>query len=127
MATVREASLGLTPETLRRGIGGVLLVGIVLGFAHAESNSELTGRVVDPSNRAVPAVETLVCNLATLVERSATTNNEGINEIPALPVGTYRMQVKATGFRLYTVEPLTTDVARTLVQDVRLEIGEAKR
>ena len=34
------------------------------------------------------------------------------------------MQVKSSGFRLYTVESLTTEVARTLVQDVRLEIGD---
>ena len=63
-------------------------------------------------------------NLATLVERAATTNNEGIFEIPALPVGTYRLQVKAPGFRLYTVEALTMEVARTLDLDVRLEIGD---
>ena len=32
--------------------------------------------------------------------------------------------MKATGFRLYTVESITMDVARTLVQDVQLEIGD---
>ena len=39
-------------------------------------------------------------------------------------MGAYRMQVKASGFRLYTVEQLTTEVARTLVQDVQLELGD---
>ena len=101
-----------------------LLLSIAVGIVHAESTGILTGRVVDPSDRAVPAAEILVRNLATLVERTVTTNNEGIYEIPALPVGVYRMQVSAHGFRLYTVESLTTDVARTLVQDVRLNLGD---
>ena len=101
-----------------------LLLSIAVGIVHAESTSILTGRVVDPSDRAVPAAEILVRNLATLVERTVTTNNEGIYEIPALPVGVYRMQVSAHGFRLYAVESLTTDVARTLVQDVRLNLGD---
>src|SRR5437660_2318168 len=33
------------------------------------------------------------------------------------------MQVIASGFRLYTVESLTMDVARTQVQEVQLEVG----
>ena len=111
-------------ETFCRAIRGGLLLGIVVGIVHAESNSRLTGRVVDPSDRVVPGAEVRVRNTATLVERSVTTNNEGIYEISALPVGTYRVHVKAPGFRLYTVEALTTDVARTLVLEVRLEVGD---
>jgi Carboxypeptidase regulatory-like domain/TonB dependent receptor len=119
-AADEEASVGHKLLVIRAG----LLLGIGLCVLQAESNSELTGRVVDPSDRAVPDAVITVRNLATLVESTATANNEGIFEIAALPVGTYRMQVKASGFRLYAVEPLVTDVARTVVQDVRLEIGD---
>ena len=111
-------------RTLCHVIRGVLLLSIAVWIVHADSTSILTGRVVDPAGRTVPNAEILVRNVATLVERAVMTNNEGIYEIPALPVGVYRMQVKAPGFRLYTVESLTTDVARTLVQDVRLELGD---
>jgi hypothetical protein len=72
----------------------------------------------------VAGAEIVVRNWATLIERSVRTNSEGIYEIPALQVGVYRMQVKAPGFRLYAVESLTMDVARTLVQDVHLEVGD---
>jgi hypothetical protein len=71
----------------------------------------------------VPGARILLRNLATLVEHSTTTNSEGIYEFQALPVGTYRMQVQASGFGMYTVAPLTTEVARTIVEDVPLEIG----
>jgi hypothetical protein len=52
------------------------------------------------------------------------TNSEGVYEAPAIPAGTYRVQVKASGFRLYTADRLTTEVARTIVHDVQLEIGD---
>jgi hypothetical protein len=87
----------------------------------------LTGRVVDPSGRAVPGANVMVRNIATLVERSVPTNSEGIFEIPALPPGAYRLQVSAPGFRLVTVEALTVEVARILVQDVRLELGDVSQ
>ncbi len=111
------------PAGLCHLVGQILVVGIAVGIVNAESSSTLTGTVVDPSDRPVPGAGIAVRNLATLVERTATTNDEGIYELRALPVGTYRMQVSAPGFRLYTVESLTTEVARTLVQDVRLELG----
>ena len=111
-------------EILCHAVRESLLLGVAVGIVYAQSNSRLTGTVTDPSDRAIPGAEILVRNLATLVERTVTTNGEGIYEIPALPVGTYRMQVRAPGFRLCTVEALTTDVARTLVQDVRLEVGD---
>ncbi len=90
----------------------------------SQSDSALTGRVIDPSDRAVPGAEIVVRNSATLLERSASTNNQGIFEIPALPVGTYRMQVSAPGFRLYKMEELTTEVARTFNLEVRLTLGD---
>ena len=101
-----------------------LLLAIAIVAVWADSYTTLTGRVIDPSGRAVPSAQILVRNLATLLDRSVTTNNEGIYEIPALPAGTYRMQVKARGFRLYTAEALTMDVARTVVLEVHLEVGE---
>src|SRR3954469_23773066 len=94
------------PGALWSAICGSLLI-IAIGSVRADSYSALAGRVVDPSDRVVPGAEVVVRNAATLLERTATTNNEGIFEIPALPVGTYRMQISAPGFRLYKVEALT--------------------
>jgi hypothetical protein len=112
-------------KTLCRSIcGGILLAALATSFLHAEPNSTLIGRVIDPSDRVVPGAEILMRNLATLVERTVPSNGEGIYEILALPVGVYRMQVRAPGFRPYIVEALTMDVAQILVQDIRLELGD---
>ena len=118
-----EEQLKRRPAVL--GDGKRLCLLIVLGtLLYGDSKTTITGTVTDPSNRAVPDAHIVVRNLATLVENSVTTNSEGVYEIPSLPVGTYRMQVKARGFRLYTVEALTMNVARTVVHDVHLEVGE---
>jgi hypothetical protein len=101
-----------------------LLLGIAVGLCKADSYSTLIGRVIDPSDRAVPGAEIVLRDSETLIERSVTTNSDGIYEIPALPVGTYLLQVSAVGFRTSIVDGLTTEVARTLVQEVRLEIGD---
>jgi PAS domain S-box-containing protein len=91
---------------------------------HADSEGTLFGRVVDPSGRAVPNANVVLRNSATLVERTVTTSNEGLYEVPALPVGSYRLQVRAAGFRLYTVEAITMEVARIIDLDLHLEIGD---
>jgi hypothetical protein len=110
-------------EVLRRTLRIALLLALSASLVDGQSGSKLTGRVLDPSDRVVPSAEIQVRNLATLTERTVTTNREGIYEIPVLPVGIYRMQVKASGFRHYILEPLTTEVARTVVQDIHLEVG----
>jgi hypothetical protein len=103
---------------------GCLLLTISGPRLQADSEGTLSGRVVDPSGRAVPNANVVLRNSATLVEQMGTTNNEGIYEVAGLPVGTYRMQIMVPGFRLYTVEALTVDVARAVVHNVDLEVGE---
>jgi hypothetical protein len=95
-----------------------------VGIAYSAPTSNLTGMVVDPSGRAVPGAKVVARNTATLVEHYVFTNSDGIFEIPALPAGIYRLQISAPGFHLTTVEALTVEVARILVQDVRLELGD---
>jgi hypothetical protein len=102
----------------------VILLSTASGLATADSNSKVTGSVIDPSERTVAGARVVVRNLATLAERAAHTNSDGVYEIRALPVGTYRLEASAAGFRPYIVEALTTGVARTLIRDIRLEIGD---
>ena len=106
------------------GAKRVLLLLLLAAVLQGGSNTTITGRVTDPSNRAVPGAVVVLQNMATLVDYSVTTNSEGVYEVPAIPVGTYRVQVTAPWFRVFTMDGLTTEVARTIVQDVQLEIGD---
>src|SRR3974377_2243580 len=104
---------GMLHHQARRDVLSILLLCLPLSIVQAGSTGNLTGIVIDPSGRPVPGAEILVRHATPLVKKTVTTNNEGIYEVPALPVGIYRMQVKARGFRLYTLEALTMNVART--------------
>src|SRR5690242_5405428 len=96
----RRSILGFGEAVYTAGLVFAVL-GMSTGIVDAESTSRLMGRITDPSDRAVPDVDIVVRNSATLVEQTVTSNSEGMYEIPILPVGTYRMQVRAKGFRLY--------------------------
>src|SRR5215471_17397075 len=99
-------------------------IALSAGTGPALAASILTGRVTDASDRAVPNAEISIRQSATSLERTAVTNVEGDYEIASLPVGVYRMTVRANGFQPYVAESLTIAVARTVVQDARLSVGD---
>src|SRR5688572_5316256 len=66
--------------------------------------STMTGRVVDASGAIVPGVVVTITSLATNVNVSAITNEEGIYRVPSLQPGTYRVQFEAKGFKKSLVD-----------------------
>lgn len=122
-----QSARNYQPAILSLTIRAGLLLSFAMAFVQAQSGGKLTGRVIDPTGQLVPGAEIVVHDGTTLVERSVRTNSEGMYEIAALPVGLYRMQVEASGFRLYTVQSLTMNVGRTVVQDVHLEVGDVSQ
>lgn len=122
--SIKSTAYSRFTRLLFKRTNAALLLWAAVGIAYPAPTSMLTGMVVDPSGRAVPGAKVMLRNSATLVERSVPTNSEGTFEIPALPPGVYSLRVSAPGFRLVTVEALTVEVARILVQDVRLDLGD---
>ena len=108
----------------RRRIRKTIPLLLLIGLSHAQSSSRVTGLVVDPSGKPISGARIVLRSAATLLEYSATVNRKGVYWISALPAGTYRCVVTAPGFTSFTVEALTTEVARTFVQDVQLKVGE---
>ena len=114
----------LRPASVSRAISTGVLLCALLPPAYTDADTKVAGRVTDASDAGIPNASILIRDMATLVQRRATTNNEGTYEISALPVGSYSLQVRASGFKLHTVEGLKTEVARTLVQNLQLQIGD---
>jgi hypothetical protein len=69
-------------------------------------------------------VNVTVRNPATGLERVARTDDEGDYQLAALPVGAYRVEVRAAGFQPQVVESLAIEVAQSVVQDFRLQVGD---
>jgi len=92
--------------------------------AFAQSTALLQGCVVDPSGAVLPAVRITAVNEATGFERISQTDDRGIYLIAALPVGLYRVEARAAGFRTQVVERLSVEVGRSVTHDFQLELGD---
>ena len=66
---------------------------------HFQSTAVLQGRVLDQNGAVVPRAQISAQNNATGLARTGETDSDGNYQIAALPVGNYRVEVKAGGFR----------------------------
>lgn len=110
-----------------------LLIGLAASFCIAEaraspmalqSTAVLQGRVVDQNGSVVSRAQVSVQNNSTGLARKGQTDSEGNYQIAALPFGDYHVKVEARGFRNEILEQLRIEVARIVVQDFRLEVGD---
>jgi len=100
-----------------------LLLLLTSSITRAQSTAILQGAVFDPGKSVVPDATIVATNLATHLEHSARTDEQGFYQIAALPPGDYRVKARATGFRTEVVERLTLNVSGTTVQNFQLSIG----
>lgn len=101
-------------EPLKARIGKILFCLALALFslrAFCQNTAELRGVVTDVAGAPVVSAFVVVQSAEASVLQAATTNEAGLFEFPALPVGDYRVQVKMEGFQ--TIE----------VRDVRISIG----
>ena len=88
-------------------------------------SGSLRGTVLDASGGAVSGAKVTATNTDTGFSRSTPSDTKGDYLLVALPVGHYRLEVEAKGFRLYTQEGITLDVNQPATIPVRLVVGTA--
>src|SRR6266568_6580903 len=111
----------------RFGLLGVIFLSLFLFFSTtvlAQSTAMLQGTVTDPKGAAVPNASVVVRNKATSLERTTQTDTEGNYQVAALPTGTYSVEVRLRGFKTKMADQLAIEVARTVVQNFQLEVGD---
>jgi len=99
-ATTQEGVQQMSISTRVRRVHSLGLVAAFLvfaGLAFPQSTGTIRGTITDPSGAPVAAVAITVHNERTGEERTTTTDSSGIYLVPSLPVGTYRVSVKAPG------------------------------
>ena len=99
------------------------IVLIALPMSAQNSGGNLTGRVTDGSNSALPGVTITATNTATGFSRSDITDSNGSYRFTALPVGTYTLVASLAGF----AERTTTNVEVQIATDrtLNIELGQA--
>lgn len=87
----------------------------------------IIGTVTDPSGAVVPDASVAARNVATNLERSATTDAAGFYRIDLLPIGTYSLTIEATGFRREILTDISLQIDQVARIDVALQVGELEQ
>jgi len=83
----------------------------------------VTGTVTDPAGGVVPNANVTARNVNTNISTETKTNTAGVYNLLFLPVGTYTISVKATGFKSASLEPFALSVNQTARVDVVMQVG----
>ncbi len=83
----------------------------------------IVGTVTDPSGAPIGGATATVTNIATQVQKTATTDSSGNYVAALLPVGTYKVTVEAKGFKTETKENIILNVNDKLTIDVPMQVG----
>ncbi len=99
----------------------------VSGVLFAQALGEIAGEVRDPAGATVPSATVTLTNTATNAVRTATTNDSGIYDFPALQPGPYRVRVEHPGFQAATRQDIELQVQQTARVDFTMQIGNASQ
>src|SRR5882724_7231064 len=91
----------------------------------AQSTATLGGTVTDATGAVVANAKVVATNQATGVETATQTGSAGAYLLPSLPIGTYRIQINASGFQSSIISNLKLEVATALTQNIQLKVGQA--
>lgn len=103
-----------------------LLVFVLASFAASalgQAAQSISGTVKDQSGGAVPHAAVTVTETATGSAHTAVTNDEGAYTALALPVGTYKIAVAASGFQTALRSGIVVHVGDQLVVDMVMNVG----
>ncbi len=102
----------------------VLTVATLTLAANAQlSTANLSGTVTDPTGAVVPNARIILTQTATNFSRASVTKEDGTFHEEFLPVGPYRIQVMALGFKKLQRSGIVLSVMQNAVVDLSLELG----
>jgi hypothetical protein len=103
----------------------VLLAGLYspLAYGQAVGVAGVSGQVRDPSGASVANATVTMTETDTGRKQVANTDSTGHYTFPELPVGPYRMQVTAPGFKEYVQTGIVLEVGQDVTQNVTLQLG----
>jgi hypothetical protein len=119
---MNRRSLLTNTFALMLGVLFVLVATAVTAFGQA-GTSTVRGLVKDPQGNLVAGATVTITNAGTSFSRTTTTTNEGLYSFEQVPVGDYRLEVTATGFKKAVVTDVHALVSKITPADVTLEIG----
>src|ERR1700680_4178226 len=106
---------------LLRNLRFLCLTLFCLSLSAQTDRSSLNGTVTDPTGAVVPNVVVKADSQSTGLRRDTRTTHTGEYEIPAMPVGTYRLTFSVEGFKPLVMERIELTVGQARTVDARLQ------
>jgi Carboxypeptidase regulatory-like domain/TonB dependent receptor-like, beta-barrel len=107
------------------------LIGIFLMsgglFAQVGTQGVILGTVTDPSGAVVPDAQVTVQNLNTGLTTTVKTTSIGGFDVPALPIGSYSVQVSVQGFKTWKVDRVDLTVGARQRLTITLQVGNTSQ
>ena len=91
--------------------------------AMAQTASSLNGHVTDPSGASVPGTTITLTDAATGLQRTTTSNAQGLYQFLAIPPGNYNLKATASGFAAYIAQHVTLLVSTASTIDIHLSLA----
>ena len=114
----------------RRCTAVLAALAIAVGSATLQAQTHfasLTGTVASSDGVSVPNVKVVATNQDTQVAYTATSNDQGIYTITALPLGTYVVRAQAQTFRPFETNPIKLESGQEARVDISLTLGTTEQ
>ena len=93
-------------------------------LASAAVTGSITGTVTDQTEKVVAGATVVVTNTTQGIQNKAVTDDHGEYSFPSLPVGSYRLDFEAPGFRPLKRTSIVINADSALKEDAKLELAE---
>ncbi len=98
-------------------------ISAVVAWAQAVAGASVSGQVTDPTGASVANAIVTIIETDTGQQHTAATDSTGHYAFPDLPVGPYRLEVSAQGFRGYVQTGIVLQVGNNVTANVSLQLG----
>ena len=115
-----QVRLALVFTLLAACAGGVF---VPRCFAQAVAIAQVSGTISDPSGSPLPGAQVKIVETEKGLVRSTTSGPDGRYTFPNLPVGPYRLDVSANGFKSYAQSGIVLQVGNNVQINVPMQLG----
>ena len=103
---------------------GMALFALVLPAWGQEVTAAIVGTVTDPSGAPISGAAVTATDTERGTSWNAKTNDAGAYNLPRVPVGTYKVEISASGFQRAVHPPFTLVLNQTARVDVQMKVGQ---
>ena len=101
-----------------------LAIVLVASAGWGNVGGTITGFVKKQMNGVIPGATVVVIHMETGIKQTTKTDEQGSYSFQMLPVGQYKLEVAADGFKTSQINGLTININTSLTVDVTLQLSE---